>query len=325
MRESLFNESFRFEFFQAVRVLESLYPDRERVGRTDDPAREVVRFGARLSLSFPASEIQHTTAGDGENEQPAMTVNFMGLTGPTGVLPHHYTELLIDRVYHKDFALRDFFDLFNHRFITLFYRAWEKYHFQVTYGEDDAYTEYLFSLIGMGTPGLRGRMAFNDEGLLLYVGLLSQRPRSAPTLDAVLRDYFDVPVSSRQFLGRWINLSEENRSRLGAQNSELGMTVICGERVWDQQSKFRVRVGPLDLATFEAFLPGGPAYERLMQLTRFIAGPEHDFDVQLILKAEEVPACRLKSETGARLGWSSWVKIREFTRDAEETLLACNN
>ena len=38
-----------------------------------------------------------------------MTVTFLGLTGPRGTLPYHYTELLLDRVLrHRDHTLRDF-------------------------------------------------------------------------------------------------------------------------------------------------------------------------------------------------------------------------
>ena len=133
MRYSLFEEAYRFDFFQAVRLLERLYPDREPVGREAHPSREVARFGARVTLEFPASQIQEIMPADDESGPSRMTVNFMGLTGPLGVLPHSYTQLLFQRLLQKDFTLRDFFDLFNHRAISLFFRAWEKYHFPIAY------------------------------------------------------------------------------------------------------------------------------------------------------------------------------------------------
>ena len=129
-----------------------------------------------------------------------------------------------------------------------------------------------------------------------------------------------------QFVGQWLSLSEANRSRLGLRegNNALGVNAVAGSRAWDQQAKFRLRLGPLTYGEFCRFLPSGEAFERLVGLTRFYAGQEWDFDVQLILKAAAVPACCL-GETGAqapRLGWSTWLKSKEFCRDAEEAVLA---
>jgi len=350
MKVSVFEEGCRFAFFQAVRILERLYPDRERVGLAARPGREVVRFGARLSLTFPASEIQQVTVRicdkavkqkgltfsaseiqqvtvrDGD--QPQMTVNFMGLTGPLGVLPVPYTELLMERVSRKDYVLRDFLDLFNHRMISLFYRAWGKYRFPFAYEQkDDAFSQYLADLIGMGTPGLQGRLAVNDKVFLYYSGLVGQRPRSLTALAGMLCDYFEVPVRGEQFVGRWVPLGQENVTALGLRNTEVGVNTICGTRIWDRQSKFRLRLGPLDREQFRSFLPSGDAFLPLTQLVRLFVGQEYDFDVQLVLKKDDVPACQLKTgvEEGPRLGWSSWLKTREFTRDAEESILACDN
>lgn len=326
MRDSIADRGYRFEFFQAVRVLERLYRQRERVGATSHPSREVARFIGNVTLTFPASQIQKVELDDREDAQPRVVVNFMGLTGPLGVLPRHYTELLLERTYHKDFTLRDFLTLFDHRMISLFYRAWEKYRFPIAYERgNDTFTGYLSSLIGMGTAGLQRRLKIEDQGLLLYAGLLLQRPHSASGLEGILRNYFDVPVKVCQFFGHWVRLGEENQTRIGVQNHQLGFNAICGSRVWDRQSKFRVRVGPLKYAAFESFLPGGSAHAPLMQLSRLFAGLELDFDAQLVLLAGEVPACRLQSGGGARLGWSSWLKVREFAHDAEDTVLPCND
>jgi type VI secretion system protein ImpH len=262
-----------------------------------------------------------------------MTVSFMGLTGPLGVLPRHYTEFLLERVRNKDLALRDFLDLCNHRFISLFYRAWEKYRLPIAYERAaldregyDCFSLCLFDLIGMGTRGLRGRLDVEDDALLFYTGLLAQHPRSASALASLLQDYFGIPVEVIQLTGQWLLLALENRSRLGPSeaNNALGVNAVLGGCVWDQQAQFTLRVGPLTFPTFCQFLPSGNAFRSLVQLTRYFVGQECDFDIQLVLKAAAVPSCRL-GEVGdhaPRLGWSAWLKTEEFTHDAGDTVLA---
>src|SRR6266498_4733090 len=133
LEQVLFEEGYRFEFFQAVRVLERLYRARLPVGCDSIPAKEVVRFHSLLSLTFPPSAVHDVVPSDDGASPAQMTVAFMGLTGLLGVLPRHYTELLLERMRHKDQTLRDFLDLFNHRLISLFYRAWEKYRLPMAY------------------------------------------------------------------------------------------------------------------------------------------------------------------------------------------------
>lgn len=333
LEQLLFEEAYRFDFFQAVRLLERLFPERRPVGREVNPAPEVVRFRSHAALSFPPSAIHGISpAKDGEGPVQ-MTVAFMGVFGLLGVLPRHYTELLIERERHKDYALRDFLDLFNHRLISLFYRAWEKYRFPVAYergvlgGEGpDRFSQYLFDFIGLGTQGLRGRLAVEDEAFLFYAGLLAQHPHSGSALVGLLSDYFMVPVEVVQCVGQWLALSATNRSRLGwrAGNSTLGVNTIAGSHVWDQQAKFRLRLGPLTYAQFCRFLPSGESFRPLVALTRWYAGQEFDFDLQLILRAPEVPPCRLgdAGPRGPRLGWSTWLKAAEFTHDADDAVLA---
>jgi type VI secretion system protein ImpH len=328
LADILLDEAYRFDFFQAVRLLERMSPGRMPVGRHADPAREVARFRTRVSIEFPPSEIYqitHDTSAEA-GAPPSVTVAFMGLTGPLGVLPHPYTELLIERTRYKDTALWEFLDLFNHRMISLFYRAWEKYRFPIAYerGEEDKFTRALFGVIGLGMGGLRDRTSVLDECLLFYGGLAAQRPHSASALEAILADYFGVPARAEQFFGQWLTLDDESVSRLGAANSRLGLSTIVGSRVWDGQSKFRMKLGPLGLEDFNAFLPRGAAFSMATDLVRFLVGGELDFDLQLILKAEEVPACTLATagKTGSMLGWTSWLKTREFARDDSQVVLS---
>jgi type VI secretion system protein ImpH len=325
----LFQEPYRFEFFQAVRLLERIYPEGHPVGRHGEAAGEAVRFRTRVSLSFAASQIhQISDSSRGDERTPQMTVAFMGLTGPAGVLPHHYTELLVERTRYRDTALWDFLDLFNHRMISFFYRAWEKYRFPVAYerAQGDRFTEFLFDIVGMGTRGLRNRLSFPDEALLYYGGLVAQRPHSASAMTAVLGDYFGVPARVAQFSGQWLDIEDAGLTRIGGENAELGVTAVAGERVWDSQSKFQLQFGPLEFNEFMGFLPTGSAFTPAADMVRLLAGLEFDFDIRLTLKADEVPDCVLTSveERSSMLGWTSWLKTGPFLEDDSQVVLPVN-
>jgi type VI secretion system protein ImpH len=323
LAEVLFERAYSFRFFQAVRLLERMSPGRAPVGRHGDPGREVARFRSRPSLEFPASEIHEIQPGR-DGAPPSVKVAFMGLVGPVGALPVPYTELAAERARHRDPTLWEFLDLFGHRLVSLFYRAWEKYRFAIAYerGEEDKFTGSLFGMVGLGTRGLRGRTSLPDEAFLYYGGLVAQRPHSASALAAAVADYFGVPAEVEQFRGQWLELDGESMSRLGSANSSLGVSTVAGSRVWDVQSKFRLRFGPLTLAEFEGLLPSGSAFRMVADAARFFAGPELDFDMQLVLQAAEVPPCRLAAGGGGpRLGWTSWLKTREFERDDSQVVL----
>jgi type VI secretion system protein ImpH len=358
----LFEESHNFDFFQAVRLLQRMEPGRVRVGRGGPPQSEAVRFRARTSLSFPPSSIYEIKRPTSNVPVPIMVQAFMGLTGPSGVLPRHYTELLykIEREFRtaEKYALRDWFDLFNHRLVSLFYLAWEKYRFYVPFErgehrgpEPDPFTNCVYSLIGLGARPFRGRLSvtardtvdeygdqeervlarIEDLVLLHFSGTLGHRPRCAVALEAMLEDFFQVPVWIDQFEGQWLPLEPSSRTRLSGDggNNQLGVSAVAGDRVWDRQSKFRARLGPMGYSQFTEFLPDrDPVPERktfvlLVQLIRLYAEPTLDFDVQLVLKAEEVPACQLTGEGtfGARLGWNTWLLTQPMIVDAEDVVL----
>jgi type VI secretion system protein ImpH len=319
-------EPYLFEFFQAVRLMARMEPRRQVVGGFNNPASEVVRFAANPGVSFPASQIQSLERRG--NGPPVMSVNFMGLHGPLGVLPRAYCELVNERIRARDTTLRDFLDLFNHRILSLFYQAWEKFHFQVPYerGERDRFSHYVLALLGLHTPGLENRQAVADDSLLFYGGLLSMHTRSATGLRQVLWDYFDVPVEIEQFVGAWYPVELESQCSLGeggGYSEQLGFGAVVGDETWDQQSRVRIQLGPLTLEQYMDFLPGHEGYRQLRSLTRFYTGGEFDMEVQLILRRQEVPACELKPQDGDgwQLGWTSWMKTAEFTHDAGETVL----
>jgi type VI secretion system protein ImpH len=257
-----------------------------------------------------------------------MVVNFMGLTGPSGVLPLYYTELIRERLRAKDRAMYVFLNMFNHRMLSLFYQAWEKYRFAVARerGERDRFTHHLLDLFGLGTRGLRGRQKVADESLVFYGGLLAMHTRSAAALKSIIEDYFEVPADVEQFVGGWRGLSGRDVTHFANGNAyceQLGSGAVVGDEIWDMQSGVRVTLGPMTFEQYRDFLPQGIAHEPLRAITRFFAGDEIDFEVQLILKRDEVPACELSStgELAPQLGWSTWVRTTPMGRDPGDTIL----
>ncbi|MDR3618410.1 MAG: type VI secretion system baseplate subunit TssG [Paludisphaera borealis] len=334
--ERLFEEPFRFDFFQAVRLLERIGKARAPVGFDGPYARETVRFAQHVSMNFPASAID-TLERDAQNDDapPRMVTSFIGLLGASGALPTVYTEELVGPRGKNRGPAVDFFNLFHHRIVSLFYRAWEKYHLPAQWeksldrdrrpgGDDeDRFTASLFHLLGLGLGSLRERQGFDDESLLFYTGVFAQQHRSAVMLERLIADCFGHPAEVLSFTGQWLRLRPEEQSRMGRTGgfNRLGREAVAGRKVWDVQSKFRLRLGPLTFAAFREFLPDGAASNHLMSLVRFYTRSELDFDVQLILKKEDVPMCELsRGPTAARLGRTSWLKQREFEYDAGDAI-----
>jgi len=358
VRDHLALAPYDFDFFQAVRLMERLSPELRAVGLDGSPSNEVVRFRSHLSLAFPPSPIYTLEPGDEFRPVPLMTVTFLGVYGPNGVLPTHYTQMMMDLV--RDVrgperrSMRDWFDLFNHRYVSLFYRAWEKYRFHLKYergeafrAQPDAFTLGLRSVMGLGTmahdhrlhvtvpviptsfdqPSVKALAKIDDLSLLYYAGLFVQRPRNASNLRAILSDYFDAPVEVQPFLGQWLPIPEGNQTQLGMLGT-LGESAVAGSRVWEMQSKFRLRVGPLRYKRFEDLIPDRqPVPERktfflLAQLAMLFVGPEHDFDVQLVLAKDEVPEAQLTDGEGAgpRLGWNMWLTSGSCNRDVDDAV-----
>jgi type VI secretion system protein ImpH len=326
--ERLLADPTPFGFFQAIRLLEREYPDRVPVGGFGNPAEEVARFAVHPSLAFPASEIQSLAPGVDGPEQ--MTVNFLGLTGPQGLMPHRYTQLVQERLRARDTTLRDFLDLFHHRILSLFYRAWEKHNLVVAHERDqhDRLTEHLGDLVGLfGPEPAAGQRWVRREALLYYAGLLMSRQRSAAALEQLLADYFGVPVEVQQFVGAWYPLAASLRTHLSDDPdptaAPLGEGSVVGDEIWDQQASVRLRVGPLTRAQYESFLPRGSAYKALRELTHAYGGDGCEFELQLVLAASDVPAATLgaKREEGLPLGWGTWLRTQPFDHDPDDTIL----
>jgi type VI secretion system protein ImpH len=327
----LLDAPYTFDFFRAVQLLEQIRPERAPVGEFAEPHDEVVRFRTPTAVGFPASAIQAFEEGEGDG--PAeMTVNFLGLTGPQGILPLDYSMYAANRGRARDHAFKDFLGLFEHRLISLFYRAWAKSRADNPRTIDpqgeptgavhgDWLTDQLSSIIGLSTEGLSKQLAVPEASLLYYAGLLAMPSRPAVALEQMLSDYFDVPCDVEQFVGAWYPLSQSAQTSLGEEDSALGGGAVAGDGVWDQQGRVRVRIGPLSRRRYDEFLPGGASHDALRALTRFFGNDQFDFEIQLVLARDEAPPFRLDADaTPLPLGWVTWLRTVPLERDPDDAL-----
>ena len=316
------SEGHLFDFFQAVRLLEIIGQAEVSVGEGFEPAKEKVRFKSNPGLGFPASDIQRIEAA--EDGLPAIVeVNFLGLTGVQGPLPRSFAEEILTRKKYRDHAAADFLDIFNHRLVSLLYRARKRFKLSLHWGppETSRIAQVFFAFIGLHTPGLRGRMRVRDRSLLGYAGLLARQARTMVGLRQIVAHYFGVAVELRPLQGKWHRLSEDQWTRIGTSGSQqvLGQTAVLGTRCWDQTAGVELGIGPLDFSHFRQLLPIGRAFEALQTLIRFYTHGEFDFSSELTLEAKEVPELRLGR--GSRLGWTTWLKTREFETDDSQVRL----
>jgi type VI secretion system protein ImpH len=323
--EKLAEDPCGFEFFQAVTLLQRLSAGLQPVGGFSQPEQEAVHFRVNSRLGFPASQIQSIEVP--EEGPPEMMVNFMGLTGPSGALPYTYSELILERIRAKDHGLAAFFDIFNHRAISLFYRAWQRSRFPVTYsGPRDLFTRYLLDLIGLGTEGLRDRQEIADEALLHYASLVAMQARSATALEQIIEDYFEVPVEIQQFTGAWYGLDNATQcamTDMDTPSCQIGCGAVVGDAVWDRQARVRIRLGPLSMERYCDFLPEASGYTALRSLTKFFSNQSLEFELQLVLDRTQAPGAELDFEAtnAVRLGWVSWLKTAPLGIDPDDTIL----
>lgn len=333
VENALYGNASRFTFLQAVRLVEEIETRRRAQHPPKPPCEsvhyedELLFFRHKVRLDMPPSDVE-SLAPSADSDAPVMTTNILGLAGVLGPLPLSITEELFEEARHNRFAFADFLDIFNHRLIALLFRARKKYRpvLDSRTPANGQVARVLFSLLGLGTRNLRGRVLANrtnDRALLAYTGLFAERHRSAAGLQRVLEDYFGVPARIDTFRGNWDPLDAADQTALGRRNQALGDTAMLGRRVWNQAGRFEVRLGPLDLPRFRSFLPHEhDAFPRLVSLVRFYAHSELAFDVRLVLRREQVPMLCIHSRGGdAYLGRTTWLRRRTPDRDDDKVRL----
>ena len=327
--EALHAAPHAHDFFALLRHLEALHPDAPRIGRALRPSQEPLRLGQEPELDFAPAALA-TFAHEGA-AAPRLGVRFFGLLGPQGPMPLHLTEYVRERLrFRNDPTAARFLDIFHHRLLTLFYRAWADGQPAVQHDRpgDDRFAAWLGATFGMGRE-TRTQGALPETARLFQAGLLGSRSRHPEGLRKLLSQYFKVPVRIESHVAHWMMIDSADQTRLGyarnrperalATPAPLGAAATAGRKLRDRQYKFRIAIGPLGLAQYRDFLPGGPAWSTLRDWVRQYTGLDLLWDVQLCLARAEIPEPRLGRRLA--LGVSTWVGGNDRTRDRHDLRL----
>ena len=296
IKEKLHEDVCSFNFFKAVHLLES-YGRRRTLGKTLSPGMDPVRFRVKPGFTFPASDMFSIQNGH-VHRDPVVTVNFMGLIGPNGVLPHWYNSHAQDLNHKKDYALTDFLDLFHHRLISLFYLAWKKYRLPENYLPDgsDPISKCLSGYIGMDETEQKADPEFarvSRRRLIYFTGLASRNVPTVSSVETIVANATGAPVQVEQFVERMLPIHEQDRTCLGSANSTLKKDALCGSRVRNVASFFEVKLGPMSWAKYIAFQPRSRNLSLVRKLITFIVGLEYEFEIRLVIKGPEIPSLPL--------------------------------
>lgn len=334
-----------YEFVQTVRIIERLDSSKKNshqwgrgfIGKFNSPAQESIRFTSKPTLAYVESDVQQRPYVISDKGNYKIQFNGLGLLGSSGVLPYHYTELLLQRQKQKDDALLHFIDMLNHRFSSLLYRVSTKYSIPVNLEQSTdenaadnfstGATQALLSLIGLGTSRLQNRLNVHDHSLIYYSGLFVSRIRNAEGLKNLLSDYFDLNVRIEEFIGQWQDLIGDVKTRMSdkehpkGQNAQLGLSAMLGARAWIAQSKIRIVIGPLDKEKINLFAPGTTTFETMNQLVQFYLGVEQDYEFIMEVSRKDLPSkLLLNKHNSPIMGWNAWMgrsDVKDSTGDNE--------
>ncbi len=321
--QALADAPWRYSFFGVLRRLEQARIGTHRFAESVRPAEEPIRLGQVPSMVFAPAEIAAFEPAT-DRRAARLLLYGLGMLGPHGPMPLHVTEYVHTRLQNMgDPTFGRFLDLFHHRMMTLLYRAWANAEPTASFGggEEDRFAFYLGSLVGLGFPSLRARDAWPDHAKLHHAGRLVVQTRCPGPLQAMLEDYFEVPTRIREFVGEWLRVPVRQCWRLGDNpgTGSLGLSATAGDEVWSRSHRFRIVVGPLSLMQFRAFLPPAESLARLVALVRNYVGDELSWDLNLVLKRDEVPPWRLGEE--GELGMTSWLTTDHRMSDASDAVI----
>ena len=344
IQDSIEDEAYQFDLVQLMRILylsqtngsDKPTIDQRLVGYEAAPADEIVRFKSSPKMRHSSTDIRKIELLD--DDRYAVTVSFIGLNGAAGVLPFHYSQMVLARLKENDETMMNFFDLFHHRIISNYVRASVKYclpfqheifsrfrtHARIpqssTRVEKDAISRSISCLVGLGDYSVQDRQSIDDRTLTYYGGHFAG---SRPTMLGLMRmlgEFTGTVVKVLQFQFEWLYLDPADQTDLGNATKQLGLNTVIGSRVGSYQNRFRIRLGPVSWSRFQKLLPSGDRLKAIAELTRSYVGIGLDFDFQVVLNGKDVPCMQLGNQSCGQLGWNTWISNGEMDGEIEDAV-----
>ncbi|AHG20838.1 hypothetical protein Z042_15415 [Chania multitudinisentens RB-25] len=311
---------YQYDLFQLLRRIDAQGGQPYMLGRAPQPSHDLLRLGQEPSLSFAPSTLAQVSQRAGSALHEVSIFSF-GLFGPNGPLPLHMTEYVRERLYHhQDRTLLAFSNLFHHRLISLFYRAWADAQPTVSLDRADnrRFDEYLSCLTGIGLPAQRSGDSLNTHAKHFMAGHLVRHGRDPEGLSKILQDYFNVSVRIVENVPHWLCIEKREQARLQAGRGvpRLGESAFLGIAMRDVQHKFRIELGPMSQQNYDRFLPGAEFCIQLRDWVRQYVGIEFSWEVRLILAQDQLSGTQLGGNQ--RLGLSSWMENPQRQHDAND-------
>ncbi|KVC95417.1 type VI secretion protein [Burkholderia ubonensis] len=321
---SLLARAPRMSFMQLCRLLELRVSDRPVFGMQDAIEHEPVRFRPRPRMGFPAGEVASVEFDDGSDvfgldARPTLRTTFMGLYGVDAAVPSHMIdEIALREEGHE--VVEAFLDQFNHRFVTLLYRAWKKYRYPESFrpGGSDEHSRNLLSLVGFGWGDKPKRAGLPDSRMLALLGLLIQRTRTPEGLAGVIAlaiprvgvrvDEFWPVVTST---GRPQPLTAVDRiaqTQVNGERKGLGRGYVLGKRMAYRGRAVRVTLQPVDAQQAQALLPGASLHRELMAFMQLYVGVKADVHLRMEVSSRLAPLPAIGPThhgSAPRLGWTT--------------------
>ena len=344
IQDSIKNDAYRFDLVQLMRILylsqtngnDKTKFDKTLVGYEAAPTDEIVRFKSSPKLRHSSTDIREIELLD--DDRYAVTVSFIGLNGSAGVLPFHYSQMVLARLKDNDETMMNFYDLFHHRIISNYVRASTKYrlpfqheifsrfrsHSQIpqssTRVEKDVISRSISCLVGLGDYAVQNRQSIDDRALMYYGGQIAGCRPTMLGLMRMLGEFVGTVVKVLQFQFEWLYLDEADQTDLGNSAKRLGQNMVIGSRVGSYQNRFRIRLGPISWSRFQEMLPSGDRLKAIAELTRSYVGIGLDFDFQVVLNGKDVPCMQLGNQSCGQLGWNTWITNGKMDGEIEDAV-----
>lgn len=274
-----------------------------------------VKFVSCLDLKLAKSEISSVNIINfGANEITVeVAANVFAVLGASGILPLHYSDYILAAAREKDVNLFNFINLFYNKSLYLFTKVLKKHsiYFQydkyvLTQGKKvPSIWLALSSLIGIAPKTLTSTI---PNVLVNYAGLLINSSHSSSALKAIISCYLQLDVEIEEFIPEKLKLEDNELSKLGKNNSNLGISFYLGYHIYFNQNKIIIKIYNLDFKTYDNFLTEGTNRKKeLMQILNFYLAKHLKYQL-IFLVVESEKLTKLSNSNPRKLGVSVWCK-----------------